>query len=178
MIRTSRIAASSAVITLMLIASWVLAQPCPREEKGTVPKDASQAVECECKCSEQQTIEPMGFMDLPNLTDAQEEQIQNLRLKHLKEMLPIETEIRIKEIELDALWQGEKFDVKQIIAKVKEIGELRNKLELARVNQRIEIYKILTPEQRKILRRGFGMEKGMWREMRKRFRFREQGEKR
>ncbi|MEO0070820.1 MAG: Spy/CpxP family protein refolding chaperone [candidate division WOR-3 bacterium] len=116
---------------------------------------------------------PLGLMDLPNLTDAQREQIQALRIKHLKEILPIETEVRIKEIELDALWQAEKFDAKEIIAKVKEIGELKNKLELARVKQRIEIYKILTPEQRKTLRRGFGMRKNMRREMRKRFRLME-----
>lgn len=144
------------IVGALVFTGWALAQE-PKEEPMLEEKHPIM-------------MPPMGLMDLPNLTDGQREQIQALRIKHLKEILPIETEVRIKEIELDLLWQAEKFDAKQIIAKVKEIGELKNKLELARVNQRIEIYKILTPEQRKALRRGLGMKKNMRQEMRKRFR--------
>lgn len=103
---------------------------------------------------------PMELMSLPNLTDAQREQIQSLQIKHLKEVLPIRTDLRIKKMELALLWQAEKLDEKQIVAKVKEISELRKKLELAKANHQMAIYKTLTPEQRKAFRSGFGM--GKW----------------
>ncbi|MGB9743056.1 MAG: Spy/CpxP family protein refolding chaperone [candidate division WOR-3 bacterium] len=117
---------------------------------------------------------PMPVMapPMPQLTDAQREQIQNLRLKHLKEILPLETDLRIKQLELATLWTADKLDPKAIIAKVKELNELKNKLELTRVNHRLEIAQLLTPEQRKqmwnILGPGMGM--GMGRRMKYRHR--------
>lgn len=113
---------------------------------------------------------PMGMMGLPNLSDEQKEQIQALRIKHLKEVMPIETDIKIKELELAGLWQRDKLDTKAIVAKVKEIADLRTKLELANVNHKIEIYKILTPEQRKRFIEGIGPGKGMRQRLQKRFR--------
>ncbi len=109
------------------------------------------------------------LMGIPNLTDAQREQIRALRLKHLKEVLPVESELRVKKLELAGLWDAEKLDTKAIVAKVKEIGELRNKLELARVQHKIEVYKLLTPEQRKLWRGGGGIGRGMMRRMRRGF---------
>ncbi|MEO0025920.1 MAG: Spy/CpxP family protein refolding chaperone [candidate division WOR-3 bacterium] len=103
---------------------------------------------------------PMMASEMPQLTDAQREQLQSLRIKHLKEILPLETEIRIRELELQTLWEADKLDSKAIIAKVKELSELRNKLELTRTNHRLEIAQLLTPQQRKQMRHMFGMEMG------------------
>ncbi len=126
----------------------------------------------------QKPMMPMMASEMPQLTDAQREQLQSLRIKHLKEILPLETEIRIKELELQTLWEADKLDSKAIIAKVKELSELRNKLELTRTNHRLEIAQILTPEQRRQMRHMFGngMGPGMGRRMMRRHRCMEQNQ--
>uniref|UniRef100_A0A7C4CEK5 Periplasmic heavy metal sensor n=1 Tax=candidate division WOR-3 bacterium TaxID=2052148 RepID=A0A7C4CEK5_UNCW3 len=90
---------------------------------------------------------PMAMM--PELSDEQLQKMDNLRIAHLKEVLPLRTDLEIKEMELAALWRAEKLDAAKVLAKVKELNELRNRLELAKVNHRIATYNVLTPEQRK-----------------------------
>lgn len=143
-----------AVIGGLIFVGLVWSQPA-EPEPNPAPFEPPQAPVPEL------AVPPMGLMSLPNLTDAQREQIQSLQIKHLKEVMPLETDLKIKKMELALLWQAEKLDAKQIVAKVKEMGELRNRLELAKVNYQIEIYKTLTPEQRKAFLSGFGMGKGL-----------------
>lgn len=146
------------VVGVVVFAGWLNAQmPAPEQKAAPAEPQAMP-------------MPPMGIMRLPNLTDEQKEQIQALRIKHLKEVMPIETDIKIKELELNALWLADKLDAKAIVAKVKEIADLRMKMELAKVNHKIEIYKILTPEQRKMLGPGIGLGRGMRQRMQKRFR--------
>ncbi len=154
----NRLSSRLVIVGVLVFAGWLGAQM-PAVEPEAPPADP-----------EAMQMPAMGIMGLPNLTDAQKEQIQTLRIKHLKEALPIETDIKVKELELGALWQVDKLDTKAIVAKVKEIADLRTKLELAKVNHRIEIYKILTPEQRKMLGREFGLGRGMRQRMQKRLR--------
>ena len=45
--------------------------------------------------------------------------------------------------------RAEELDAKKIIAKVKEISGLRQKLQVAKVEQKLNMYKVLTTEQRK-----------------------------
>jgi Spy/CpxP family protein refolding chaperone len=112
----------------------------------------------------------MGMM--AGMTPEQMEKCDALRTAHMKTVMPIRTDIQVAEIELDALWRAEKLDAKKIVAKVNEIGGLRQKLELAMVNQRIDMYNLMTPDQRKAMRKmhmGMGrgmMGKGMGRGMR------------
>ena len=107
---------------------------------------------------------------MPDMTPEQLEKIDALRAAHMKTVMPIQTDIRVAEIELDALWRADKLDAKKIVAKVNEIGALRQKLELAMVNHRIDMYNLMTPDQQKAMRKmhtGRGMMgKGMGRGMR------------
>ena len=114
---------------------------------------------------------PMGMMaNMPDVTPEQMEKCDALRVAHLKVVMPIQTDIQVAEIELDALWRADNIDAKKIIAKVTEIGGLRQKLELAMVNHRIDMYNLMTPDQRKAMKKmgmGPGMKgKGMGRKMR------------
>lgn len=140
------------LVGVLVFAGLLLAQPAQPEQ---TPVEQPMAPPPE------RAMPPMGLMSLPNLTDAQREQIQSLQIKHLKEVMPLETDLKVKKMELALLWQAEKLDAKQIVAKVKEIGELRNRLELAKVNHQVEIYKTLTPEQRKAFLSGFGIGRGL-----------------
>ncbi len=91
------------------------------------------------------------------LTEEQHRQVDELRMNQLKETMPVETDIQIKQMELDALWRAEDLDSKKIVAKVKEISNLRARLQLARTNRRLGFYKLLTPEQREQARGMRGM---------------------
>lgn len=121
---------------------------------------------------------PMVAPILDQLSAAQREQLRSIQIKHLKEILPLQTELSIKELEFDALWDADKLDTKAILAKAREIAELRSKLELAKVNHQLEVAQLLTPEQRRQLRHRFGPQerpgRGMGRRMLHRHRCREQ----
>jgi Spy/CpxP family protein refolding chaperone len=114
---------------------------------------------------------PMDMMaNMPDMTPEQMEKCDAMRVAQMKTVLPIRTDIQVAEIELDALWRADNIDAKKIIAKVNEIGGLRQKLELAMVNHRIDMYNLMTPDQRKAMKKmgmGPGMKgKGMGRKMR------------
>jgi Spy/CpxP family protein refolding chaperone len=107
---------------------------------------------------------------MPDMTPEQLEKMDALRTALVKEMLPLRTDLGVKNIELDALWRADEPDAKKIIAKVREIGALREKMEITRINHRFGMRKLMTPEQRKAMKKmGMGhgmMGKGMGRGMR------------
>lgn len=143
----------TAVVALVLAAGaltagWLHAQPAasdaPAPQPGDCPRHMGAA----------------GPMMMPELSDEQLQKMDNLRIAHLKEVLPLRTDLEIREMELAALWRAEKLDAAKVVAKVKEISELRGRLELARVNHAIARYNVLTPEQRKQARPFPGMGEG------------------
>jgi len=97
---------------------------------------------------------------MPDMTPEQLEKMDALRTALVKEMLPLRTDLRVKNIELDALWRADEPDAKKIIAKVKEIGNIREKIEVARINHQFDMRKLMTPEQRKAMKK-MGMRPGM-----------------
>jgi Spy/CpxP family protein refolding chaperone len=109
-----------------------------------------------------------GAADMPELSNEQLDRMDVLRQSHIREMLPLRTDVQIKEMELDALWRAEKLDGREIAAKVNELSALRGRLELARVNHLLAMYEVMTPEQRKNFRPGArrGQRRGMMRGMR------------
>lgn len=108
-----------------------------------------------------------GMPAMPDLTNEQQDKMDVARQNHIRAMLPIQTDIQIKEMELDALWRADNLDGKKIVAKVREIGTLRSQAELERVNNMLAMYEILTPDQRKSFRPGMGGgQRGMMRGMR------------
>ena len=107
---------------------------------------------------------------MPDLTPDQQDKMDALRAAHLKEMMPLRTDLQLKQIELEALWRADEPDAKKIVAKVKEIGGIREKMEVARINHMFDCRKLMTPEQLKAMKKmGMGrgmMGKGMGRGMR------------
>ncbi|MBM3322347.1 periplasmic heavy metal sensor [candidate division WOR-3 bacterium] len=136
-------------VALVLLVGLAMAQP--RRTAG--------------KCGHTKAEKPA----MPEMTAEQLDKMDGLRMSHLKETAPLRTDLDIKKMELAALWRAEKLDAKKVVAKVKEIGDLRLKLQLAEVNHQLGIYDLLTPEQRKAWRPpmmgGRGMKRGMGRRM-------------
>jgi len=88
-----------------------------------------------------------GYSAIPNLTAEQSSQIQALQKAHMDEIAPLQEELFKKRTELRSLWLTPNPDQADITAKQKEILNLRTDLQEKGTNFRLQINKLLTPEQ-------------------------------
>jgi len=103
-----------------------------------------------------------GTPAIPNLTAEQSSQIQVLQKAHLDEIAPLREELFKKSTELRSLWLIQNPDQAKITALQKEILNLNSKLQEKGTNLRLEIRKVLTPEQQaQMSLYGPGMGRGM-----------------
>jgi Spy/CpxP family protein refolding chaperone len=82
------------------------------------------------------------------LTDDQQKQIADLKLKHQKETLQLNNEINEKTAQLKTLQQIDKPNLKDINSKIDEISALQNKKMKAMAAHRNSVRSLLTEEQR------------------------------
>jgi Spy/CpxP family protein refolding chaperone len=82
-----------------------------------------------------------------NLTPDQIEKMKALRKSFFEQALPLRNELMSKKLELKALWMQTNPDEGKILAKQKEINALRVQLQEKATKNRLEMRKILTPEQ-------------------------------
>ena len=88
-----------------------------------------------------------GYPAIPNLTAEQSSKIQALQKAYLDETAPLQQQLLAKRTELRSLWLNPKPDQASIAAKQREILSLQPKLQEKATNVRLEIRKVLTPEQ-------------------------------
>jgi len=99
-----------------------------------------------------------GTPAIPNLTAEQSSQIQALQKAHLDEIAPLQQALFQKQTELRNLWLAPNPDQAKITAFQKEVWDLRTQLQEKGTNFRLEIRKLLTPEQQtQIGTFGYGM---------------------
>lgn len=91
-----------------------------------------------------------------NLTEEQMTRLQELRESYLRETLVWRNDLVIKRFDLRALLRNPKADPDQVVAKQREISQLQSKIQERAVRHQLEIRKVLTPEQIKLLPPGFG----------------------
>ena len=84
---------------------------------------------------------------IPNLTAEQSSQIQTLRDAFLKEIEPIQNDLQAKRAEFQNLWSDPKADPAAITAKQKEMWDLQSQIREKAADLRLEVRKVLTPEQ-------------------------------
>ncbi len=82
------------------------------------------------------------------LDEAQQKQVEALRAEHLARVEPVRAKLDGLRAELQALWQAERPDRGAILAKQDEMEKQRVQLREARVDLRLAVQKLLTPEQR------------------------------
>ena len=82
-----------------------------------------------------------------NLTAEQNQKIQAMRESSFKETLPLRNDMQIKKLELSTLWAQTNPDQEKILAKQKEINALRAQMQEKATKNRLEMRKVLTPEQ-------------------------------
>ncbi|MGB9630039.1 MAG: Spy/CpxP family protein refolding chaperone [Thermodesulfobacteriota bacterium] len=88
-----------------------------------------------------------GYPAIPNLTAEQSSKIQALQKSYLDEIAPLQQDLLKKKTELRSLWLSPNPDQAKITALQKEILNLQSKIAEKATNLRLEIRKILTPEQ-------------------------------
>jgi Spy/CpxP family protein refolding chaperone len=99
-----------------------------------------------------------------NLTPEQTQKMQDLQENFFKGSLTLRNEMQIKQLELRTLWAQTNPDQEKLLAKQKEINALRTQLQEKATQNRLEMRKILTPEQQAQLGAygpGYGMRGGM-----------------
>jgi zinc resistance-associated protein len=108
---------------------------------------------------------PAGMNRL-NLTPEQKTKFTELQEKHWKDTVSLRNEMQTKRLELRTLWTAPNPDRNKILAKQKELNEVRDKIQARSTDFRLEIRKALTPEQATQLGTmgaGMGFHRGMGR---------------
>ena len=88
-----------------------------------------------------------GGIDRLNLTPEQKTKIGELQEKHWKDTVSLRNEMQTKRLELRTFWTAPAPDKNKILAKQKELNELRDKMQAKATEFQLDIRKVLTPEQ-------------------------------
>jgi Spy/CpxP family protein refolding chaperone len=114
-----------------------------------------------------------GGIERLNLTPEQKTKLGELQEKHWKDTVSLRNEMQTKRLELRTLWTAPTPDKSKILAKQKELNELRDKMQVQATDFRLDIRKVLTPEQAAQMgtsasgmgfHRGMMGRQGMWRQ--------------
>ena len=82
-----------------------------------------------------------------NLTAEQIKEMQDLRTKHFNETATLREALLARNAELRSLWAQSNLDEKTIVAKQKEVNDLRAQLQEMAVKHQLQARGVLTPEQ-------------------------------
>lgn len=89
-----------------------------------------------------------------NLTDEQKNQLLDLRVKHQKEVIPLQSDLKVKQIELrEMIAKGE--SEKNLLKKNTEIDQIKAKLSELRLKHQLQVKNVVGEENFKQM--GFGM---------------------
>jgi Spy/CpxP family protein refolding chaperone len=91
-----------------------------------------------------------------NLTEEQTAKLQALRESYLRSTLVWRDSLVIKRFDLRDLLRDPQSDSSQVMAKQREISDLESKIQERAVLHQLEMRKVLTPEQIKLLPPWFG----------------------
>lgn len=87
---------------------------------------------------------------LPDLTDAQKEQMKSIRMKSMKANQSLKNQLMEKKAHLNTLSSADKADMKAINKQIDEISVLQASIQKVRANSKQEMRGILTDDQRVI----------------------------
>jgi len=149
-----------AVITLVPVLLWSQENRVPQPDKqGKVQEDIAKEfkwaqvhkmpqgekiIKKEMRCQSEQ------FAEMLKLTDAQKDQLASIRTKYQRVRIPLQSNLKLAQLDLqDAL---KDLDQKRIDEAVKSINNIRSDIFKARINEKEEFLKLLTDDQKKMLK--------------------------
>ena len=84
-----------------------------------------------------------------NLTDTQNEAVEELHFSHKREMIDLKADIEKKKLDMKELVSNVNYTREDYLDKVKAISDAKEKMALVKANHRMDVYDLLTEEQRK-----------------------------
>ncbi|MHB8155910.1 MAG: Spy/CpxP family protein refolding chaperone [Desulfocucumaceae bacterium] len=154
-------------VVLLMAAGVALAQ-CPMGQgKGDGPKGGAMMGQGGMKDCGNPGMGKGQWWENPEviknlgLTAEQSEKIDQMALKHRKEMVKLQADMKIARMEYQDILEGNAAD-SEIRKKSGEMKSLMNKLHDAKTEHMLEVRKALTPDQQKKLKDGH---RGMRRQM-------------
>ncbi len=84
-----------------------------------------------------------------NLTDTQKEAVEELHFSHKREMIDLKAALEKKQLDKQELLSKGNYTRDNYLGKVKAISDAKDKMALAKANHRMDVYDLLTEEQRK-----------------------------
>jgi Spy/CpxP family protein refolding chaperone len=97
--------------------------------------------------NDQNPDKPQHFRNL-DLNDEQQDKVDVFFTEMQKQINPIKADLDEKEAQLNKLMIADKPDNQAIVAKVKEIGDLKTKIQIAGVENRMKVRSILDENQK------------------------------
>ena len=84
-----------------------------------------------------------------NLTDEQKAAVEKLKLKHQGEMIDLKANLEKKKLALKELKSNGNYTRDDFVNAVKAINSAKSDIAVSMANHRMDIYELLTPEQKK-----------------------------
>jgi len=103
------------------------------------------------KCCCQKMMMMKEIASEAKITDEQLKMLMEAHMAMHKEMIQTKADLEIKEMELKCQLCQDKPDAKMVTGLVKEIGELKTRKSMTKVQMVLKFKELLTPEQRKAL---------------------------
>jgi len=94
----------------------------------------------------------LAFSSELGLSAEQTQRVEEIRLKSERKAIKLKADLKLAQLDLRSLLQKDYPDKGAVYKKVEEIGALRTRLEKNRIDTRLEVHNLLSPEQRKKLR--------------------------
>jgi Spy/CpxP family protein refolding chaperone len=120
------------VVLPLFVASVALSQERPRRPEGAM-------------------VGPR-LLERLNLNNDQKSQIEKLRAEFQKQQIAQRAKVQTARVELRQVLRAENPDKSAIEKKINEVAQLNAQLQTARVNHLLNVRKVLTPEQQKMIR--------------------------
>jgi len=89
----------------------------------------------------------MWQADELNLTDAQQEKLDDLRFQHQKMMIQKNADLKQAKLEMRNMMRKAEVDEKAVLEKQKRISALKSEISETRLKHRLEMRKVLTKDQ-------------------------------
>ena len=84
-----------------------------------------------------------------NLSDTQKEAVEELSFRHKREMIDLKAAVEKDKLDMQELLSKGNYTRDDYLGKVKTINDAKEKIAFAKANHRMDVYDLLTEEQRK-----------------------------
>ncbi len=89
------------------------------------------------------------MMEKLNLTDTQKDAVEELHFSHKREMIDLKAALELKQLDKQELLSKGNYTRDDYLGKVTALSNAKDKMALAKANHRMDVYDLLTEEQRK-----------------------------